>query len=230
MNRLTKGLITLVLIHGTDLYASQDSHFYVSAVTGIFQANFNSNYLDISDTIPQNITQPALQNNYTWGGAIGYSKAFTPTFFLGLEVNANMDGGNAVFQSGASTAAFSDTVHIKSHFDLDLAPGLWLSSSVASYLKLGVSRAYLADTLVSPIGYNPIFMTFSTTQTVDGFAAAIGIKKIINDHFAVFTEYNYHDYGSVKFPDFQNFTANYSHSAHIYSYGVLLGATYSFNC
>lgn len=66
----------------------------------------------------------------------------------------------------------------------------------------------------------------SNIQQGIGFAAGIGVTKSIIDTLSIFTEANYHDYGSVSFLGVSNFSANYSHSAHIYSYDAVVGVSY----
>lgn len=210
------------------LNAAQDNHFYVGANAGIFQANFDNQYTDLVDVIPQNITQPVLQNSYTGGLSLGYINDLSSPYFLGFELNANLDGGRALFQSGAQSSAFTDVLKLKNHVDLDLVPGLSLSSTLKSYLKLGISWAHLSDSLNSPVGYNPVYQNYPDNETITGFAAGIGLRKIVNDRVSVFAEYNYHDYGNVDLASFQNFTASYAHNVHVYTNSVNVGAMYFF--
>jgi opacity protein-like surface antigen len=230
MIKVLTTISTLAFLYSTHLSASQENHFYIAADAGIFTANFNSSYLDLSDIIPQNITQSINQNDYTGGIALGYSRTLSPVYFLGVEVSANVDGGSALFQSGAANSAFSDAIKINNHYDLVVVPGLSLSTTISSYLKLGLSRAHIENILNSPVGYEPRFMEYGSNQTVNGFAAGIGVRRSLGDRVTVFAEYNYHDYGTVNFSNFQNFTANYSHSARIYTYAGVIGAAYNFNC
>lgn len=209
-------------------FASEHGSFYVSANTGTFQADYNNTYLDQTDVIAQNIAGPTTQHGYTIGAAIGYSYFMTPLYFLSGELSGNIDGQNATFQSGASTTAFSDTIQINHHIDLTFRPGLMLTESVYTYIKLGISWAALKDNLTSPTGYSPTFVASNSSKTVTGFASGLGFGKNLTPHTALFVEGNYHDYGTVNFPSFQNFTATYTHSAHIYSYGAVIGLTYSY--
>lgn len=211
------------LVFSGSVVAHQKNSFYVAPYVGIFSANFNNSYLDQTDAIHQNIVQPVTQNSYTLGLALGYRYLLTPAYFLGGEVSENIERHYASFQSGAVTAAFADKTQIKNHIDLVFTPGVFLSSSCSAYLKAGLSYAYLQDSLTSPAGPFAVSTTYNGSQNALGFAAGLGVEKQATQNVTIFTEANYHDYGSVTFSDFQNFTANYQHSSHVYSYNFLIG-------
>lgn len=202
-------------------------NFYIAAYAGIFTADFTNKYLDQTDVIPLNIVQTSMQNGYTGGLALGYTRLISPYYFIGEEFSANINSGNASFQSGASSTVFSDQVTMHSHFDLTLVPGLILSNSISAYLKLGVSYALLEDTLNSPAGFNAEAANYHRNKNVLGFAAGLGVKKSLSKHIFIFTEADFHDYGTLYFSNFQNFMSDYSHSTHVYSYEVVVGAAYT---
>ena len=229
MQKISKKLCLLALMLSSSTFASKDNYIYVSAGLGIFQADFDANYLDQTDTIHQNFAQTALQHGYTGGIAIGYSRLLTPDYFAGAEISANLDGHNASFQSGASSSSFSDQTQIKNHVDLTFVPGMKLSHSIITYLKLGLSYASIQDHLTSPAGFTPDIITTNSNKNALGFAAGLGVARSLTENTALFVEANYHDYGSIDFSNFQNFSATYTHSAHVYSYDVMAGVSYSFN-
>ncbi len=223
-------LICIVILEfiSTSALASSYDKFYVAVDAGIFQADFNNKYIDRTDVIPQNIEQPSIQYGYTSGIALGYSRLMSQNYFIGGQLSANFDGNNASFQSGASNTSFSDQINMSHHFDLTFVPGLVLSNSIATYLKLGISYALLEDEINSPAGFNSTIMThYHSNENAIGFAAGLGIAKSLTDHISLFTEANYHDYGTIDYADFQNFMTTYSHSTHIYSYDVVIGAAYT---
>lgn len=200
--------------------------YYIAVNAGIFQGSYDVSYRDQTDNIPQNIANTTQQHGYTEGIALGYSRLFHQDYLIGAELSANLDSHNANYQSGAASSAFTDNTQINNHYDLSLIPAILLNPSLAAYIKLGISYASIEDYLISPAGYTPSMTRYVSKRTAAGLASAIGIKKFINDHIALFAEANYHDYGTVNFSDFQNFTATYTHSAHMYSYGMVLGAAY----
>lgn len=202
------------------------SSFYVAGNAGVFLGDFNHDYWDQTDVIAQNISESVQQQGYTEGLAVGYSKLFQEQYLLSAELSGNLDSHQATFQAGASTASFSDNTQIQNHIDLTFVPGILLSNSIEAYVKLGLSVARLQDNLTSPTGYTPTIDNFNCTKHAIGFASGLGLAKYITDNFSIFAEGNFHDYGTVNFSDFQNFTANYTHSAHVYSFGAVLGATY----
>ncbi len=203
--------------------------FYAAIDAGIFQANFGSHYLDQSDVIPQNISESVLQNGYTGGIALGYKQWVNPRYYLGGEISAHLNSDSAIYQSGAATAAFSDTLQLNNYYDFTLVSGMISNSSFSPYLKLGLSYAVIHDNLVSPVGYTPLITSYHTNKNALGFVAGLGVTHLLSEKIALFSELNFHDYGTLNFDDFQNFTADYTHSARLRSYGVSIGAAYTFN-
>ena len=234
MSKVSGALIFLSFIcnsalHAENLYSTSQGHLYASLDAGIMQANFNANYLDQTDIIPQNISESILQNGYTGGVALGYSRLFREKYFLGAELSAYFNSHSAMYESGAATAAFSDKIKFKNTMDLTVVPGIITNDSSFPYIKLGLSYASLSDYLTSPVGYNPVITNYNASKNAFGFVAALGIKRALTAKTVLFTEVNYHDLGTLQWPSFQNFSAEYSHSAHLCSYALVLGAMYAFN-
>jgi opacity protein-like surface antigen len=217
----------MALICTTHVFSDQAGHIYLALDAGILQANFNNNYLDQSDLIPQNISESVLQNGYSGGIALGYNHLLNQRYFFDLELAGNINSGSALYQSGAATAAFSDLTKIKNYVDLTIAPGLIINNAIFPYLKLGVSHASLHDNMHSPVGYTPVITEYDSNKNVFGFAAGLGVKYSLSEHITLFNEVNYHDYGTVNVPNFQNFSATYTHSADLHTYGLVVGAMYS---
>ena len=216
----------LFIIPLTTLASVKTNYLYVGGDAGIFTANMNQNYQDQVDVIANNIAQPITQNGYTTGIRVGYVHLMNTIYSLGSEISGNFDSQNASFKSGASTSAFSDITKIQYHIDMTIVPGMYLSDSILSYFKLGMSFASISDQLTSPAGFFANYTTYNSHSNCLGFTAGLGIAKTLTQNFSLFTEANYHDYGALNFDDFQNFSANYTHSAHIYSYDIVMGITY----
>lgn len=87
----------------------------------------------------------------------------------------------------------------------------------------------ICTTLISPTGYTPTFVNYPANKNALGFAAALGMTHDVSNKIALFSEVNVHDYETLNFDNFQNFTANYTHSAHLRAYGLSIGAAYIFN-
>jgi opacity protein-like surface antigen len=211
---------------------NQTGYVYLAADAGIFSADFNNTYLDQTDTIPQNFQSTVTQHGYTGGLAIGYRKPIYTNYFIGGEISGNVDSSNALFQEGASSGNFSDKTRINDHMDFTFVPGLKLSNTVSAFLKLGLSLAWIQDNLTSPVYpaglYTPVMTYYTNSNTEIGFTAGLGLSKSVCKHAALFTEADYHDYGTMNFQNFQNYSATYTHSTHVYSYDVVVGAAYRF--
>ncbi len=227
MNKLK--LFVLPLLMSSTLYAQAPNQLYAAIDGGVFQGNFNNNYYDQTDVIPQNISNLSLQNGYTGGLAIGFVHTLNNSSFLALELSGNLDSNSALFQSGAASTAFSDQIKMRHHVDFTLIPGLITLGSYFPYLKLGVSYASLRDNLVSPVGYNPVMTPYYNNKSIYGFAAALGVKHAIGEHLGLFSEVGYHDYGNINLIGFENFSATYTHSTRLCSYSLVVGASYAIN-
>ena len=116
-------LISSPLTHATN------NQIHASIDGGIIQASFNNNYWDQTDVIAQNISDTVLQNGYTGGLAVGYTRAINAHYFLGLELSGHLDSRSALYQSGAANTAFSDEIKMRHHVDLVLVPGLTTAGS-----------------------------------------------------------------------------------------------------
>lgn len=228
MNQLIKIIASLILIN-SPLYADSINQLYGAIQGGVFQSNFNMNYIDKTDVIPQNISTPIIQNGYTGGLAIGLTHLLTNFFAFGLEFSGYRDGNNALYQSGANSTAFSDRIKMNHHVDFVVIPELITSGAFFPYLKLGASYAWLKDNLVSPVGYNPIMTHYHTNKNPLGFVTALGLRHSLGKHIGLFSEINYHNYETLNLKPFENFSANYTHSTRLYSYGVLIGVNYTVN-
>jgi opacity protein-like surface antigen len=202
------------------------SPYYITGHIATFSGTFNQNYSDQTDVIAQNIITPIAQNGYQLSLGFGYSNVYHVLYVLGWEFLANYNTYQARFASGSNSTVFTDTMALRYQFDLTAVPGLRLSETLASYLKIGVSLGYITDQLTSPVGYNPSYFRYNQQAWRPGLVAGIGLKQAIKTHWLIFTEYNYHDYGTIHFPNFSNFTANYKHSAHLYSQDIVIGLTY----
>lgn len=203
-----------------------DSWYYLSAGASLLRASFNNTYTDQTDVIPQNIAEMSEQHSYTGTVSGGYRHPFSKPWYLGADLSASIDGHYATFKSGASSTAFSDQMQIKNHFDLTAVPGLQISDTVNMWLKLGLSYASLEDSVNSPAGYTPVSETTHTNKGIWGFAAGLGIENWLSGHTALFAALGYHDYGTVTLSQFQNFSATYTHSTHIYMSDVTVGVMY----
>lgn len=227
MNKLL--IAALPLISTTLAHASAVNQLYAAIDGGVLQANFSNHYYDQTDLIPQNISDSSLQNGYTGGLALGFTHTINPSSFLGLELSANLEGNSALYQSGAATTAFSDEIKLHHHVDLTVIPGLTTQGAFSPYLKLGLSYASTRDRLNSPVGYNPVMTPYPTNKSIYGFAAGFGVKHSIGQHLGLFAEVNYHDYGTINLANFQNFSASYTHSTRLCTYGLVVGAAFAIN-
>jgi opacity protein-like surface antigen len=222
-------LSILFLAFSSTALANTNNHqYYIAANAGIIEADFNNKFSDQTDEIPQNIAQTTEQHGYTGGIALGYRRLVNPFYIIGTELSVNIDGSTALFQSGASTTAFTDKLKLRNHIDWVLKLGTLVTETVEAYLKFGLSNASVQDNLTTPVGYLAEMTTFNDQENLIGFTAGLGFRKALNKHISVLTELNYHDYGTATFNDFQNFSATYTHSAHVYTYDAKVGIAYDF--
>ncbi len=147
---------------------------------------------------------------------------------MGGEFSANYQSGNARFASGAATSAFNDKIYLNRSLELAIIPGVFITDTTALYGRVGASYASLTNRLNSPAGFVPVTVNTNSNSNIVAGTLGVGIKKFVTNNIAIFSEYNYHDYGTMDFPDFINFTATYSHAVRIYSQEITFGASYFF--
>jgi opacity protein-like surface antigen len=220
--------LSLVAVTTTSFAANNNPYFYTSVGAGIYAGSFNNFYTDQADADPLNLTQPATQHGYIGQIAFGYSRPWLKRYFFGGALAANVENNKASFQSGASMSNFSDSVKVQYNVDVTFLPGINLSETVSSYLKVGLSYAVIQDNLSSP---SSSFVTqdYSSRRSALGIAIGLGAETSLTNNISIFTEAMYYDYGTVNFQSFLNYTATYAHSAHVYAYDVILGVSYSFD-
>lgn len=217
----------LLLLTGSAYSLSPSNKmFYLMGEGGVFQGTFNIKDIDRSDTIPQSYAGTIQQNGYTGALGIGISKIFLRSYYLGLEFSGGGMNQNATFQSGAPSSSFTDKFAMEGYCDLTFVPGLFLTPSVAAYTKVGTTWGAFSETINTPTGFDATIKNKSSTRSAFGFTASLGVKKWVTPTLAVLAEYNFRDYGTVTFPSFENFTAEYSHRARIFGQSVQVGVTY----
>lgn len=207
---------------------AHNGYIYMGADGGIFNADFDTSYIDQIDTIAQNYQSTVTQHGYTGGLQLGYHRNIRRSYFIGGEISGNFNSSVATNQEGANSSAFTDKTKIGEHMDFTLVPGVKLTKTVSAFMKLGLSVAWIKNNLNSPIGFTPAMTYYANNNTALGFAAGLGVSKQLCKHMSVFTEADYHDYGTVSFQNFQNYTTTYTHAAKVFSYDVLAGAAYRF--
>ena len=232
MKKIIPALLLSAAALSSTAFANDNHYFYLGADGGIFKADFDNLYVDQTDPIPQNFEQTVTQHGYTGGVLLGYRQAIRSQYFIGGEISSNWNSGDALYQEGASNATFSNKTQINHHMDFAVVPGLKISSTVTAFMKLGLSVAWMQDNLTSqayPTGfYIPATTYYSDKKTETGFVAGLGVSKAVCKHMDLFASADYHDYGTVNFSTFQNYSAAYTHSSKVFSYDVLAGAAHRF--
>lgn len=220
-----KKIILIAGLLGSSI-ALANSNYYIAADAGIFEGNFNQQYADQTDTIPQNFEQNSFQNGYTAGIALGYTKPMSNRYALGAEISGQGDTNSATFAAG--NASLTDKTKFDAHSDITFVPRMHLSQTVDVFMKLGMSVAWTTDTLTSPTGFASTMTSYKQDKTLLGGVAGLGISKALCKQLNMFAEGDYRDYGNNSFQGFSNFTASYTHQIHIYSYDMLGGVAYTF--
>lgn len=224
LRKIVVGCLATGMI-GTSIASVQP--WYLSADAGIFQGLYQVKYNDLTDLIPQNINQSIQQLGYTAGLGVGYQKQLCENYLIGLEFSAHYDSNSAYFGVGGASTGFSEKLYIQNNEDLSLIPGLLLNNDLLVYGRVGLSYANVRSELTSPSGFNAQLTNWNQHQNVWGGVLGLGLRKFFNPHFSIYSEFNYHDYGTVSFSNFQNFTATYNHNAHLHSQTLNLGISYA---
>ncbi len=208
-------------------------HHLLSNCTSLPTAESSKeNLIPVITTSPMS-SRKMLRNKYNNMATLvalvlAISKLICNQFLAGAEFDAQFNSHQANFASGSATTAFSDNLQIRQNFDLTFVPGVLVTDATALYAKLGVTYGQIKSQLSSPTGFTPTYISLNNSQYNWGGTLTLGVKHYFSEYGAVFAEYGYHDFGTVDFANFPNFTATYSHSERVYSQAVLAGISYYF--
>ncbi|MDP1604578.1 MAG: outer membrane beta-barrel protein [Legionella sp.] len=145
---------------------------------------------------------------------ISYTYAFSPRFFLGLELSADSEGTQVTktfriqeLMSGFDLGARTQ-VKLNNSFTLALQPGVLIDPNTLLY---GLAGAQRGDFDISTIvtydqSFGPDVSPFATiplttrSEHKTGLTLGAGVRRALSEHFTLGAEYRFADYGKVASP------------------------------
>jgi outer membrane immunogenic protein len=189
-------LILIILITLSVSVFAEDKINWTGPYLGI-----NAGYANIkTEGQNQNFSQYTFNNSQNFGllgGFIGYQKALTNNWLIGIESDFQAANGNKTvrcLEYGSPITAYdcTDNSKIESTFSLRPKLGYILNNNrTLIYTTGGYALANIKTTYALPPGSSD-----SSSQWYSGWTLGAGIEHFLNEKISIKTEYRYADYGS----------------------------------
>lgn len=139
-------------------------------------------------------------NGWVGGLFLGYGQMFNDWFYLGGEVFGNISGAEQTQTFVVDTA---DGDNISNTFDIDgswgvgLLPGVKMTDSTLTYIRLGWNWASIkASATVADTDGTTV--TGSTTNTSNGFVFGFGMETLVMDNWSLRGEFDHTWYSNFN--------------------------------
>lgn len=140
------------------------------------------------------VTNPVLAANGWVGGLmLGYGAMMSDWFYLGGEIFANVSNADQNFSTAVTGSTYTNKFEVNSSYGLGLLPGIKMTDSTLTYVRLGWNWANLKtnETLTSTAAS-------SKSNTSNGFVFGVGMETLIVDNWSLRGEYDHTWYGSYN--------------------------------
>ena len=153
----------------------------------------------------QTLSQYTFNNSQNFGllgGFIGYQKALTNNWLIGIESDFEAAKGNKTVHSleYGSPVTYDSNVNSKIESTFSLRPKLgyiFNNNQTLIYTTGGYALANIKTTYALPPPFNVQSMpSDSSSQWYSGWTLGAGIEHFLNEKISIKTEYRYADYGS----------------------------------
>ena len=142
------------------------------------------------------VANPVIAANGWVGGLfLGYGQMFNDWFYLGGEIFANASNASQNYSAstgaGAATVTYTNKFTANSSYGLGLLPGIKMTDSTLTYIRLGWNWANLKtqETLTGSA-------SGSKSNTSNGFVFGVGMETLIVDNWSLRGEFDHTWYGS----------------------------------
>lgn len=217
--------VSLLSTFSSMTYSFKSQGFYLGGDLGItnLTTNYNNKY-HLAGTDSAFPTLPVSYTNkyntsvsaplFTPGILLDYQKLYSNVYALGAELavryntghTTNTDQSQDAFSYspiGLQENDFSTQANLRYSVDLAVKPGLLLTDSILSYMKLGATLTGLNTTLSTT--HNNAFISETYTSTggnsnhnIWGLLVGAGLEKSISNTWSIFAEYNFNLYERVN--------------------------------
>lgn len=191
--------------------------FYVGAQAGYQTANLGEN---ISITSGTDSLNPSVAVNGWLGGLfLGYGMTWNNFYYLGGEVFGNYANSSQGWDAASLSAggSYGSNAEMNSSYGLALLPGLRLTDSTLTYIRLGYTWAHFKYNESS----STLGLSASNSSTEGGFTYGIGMETLITGNWSLRGEYTYTNYNSFGTSMNATSSSSINPSASQYSLGVI---------
>lgn len=162
--------------------------WYVGGQVGYDSYRFRSSYNDTA------IATSSVYNATGWVGGLmlGYGMMMNDWFYLGGEVFGNWSGASETntVVAGADSASLKNESN--ANYGLGLLPGIKMTDSTLTYVRLGWNWANL-KTVASNVTTSA-----SKSNTSNGFVFGVGMETLIVDNWSLRGEFDHTWYNSYN--------------------------------
>ncbi|HTM64067.1 MAG TPA: outer membrane beta-barrel protein [Gammaproteobacteria bacterium] len=140
------------------------------------------------------VTNPTIAANGWVGGLmLGYGMMMNEWFYLGGEVFADISNADQNFSATAGGSTYTNKFEVDSSYGLGLLPGIKMTDSTLTYVRLGWNWANLKtnETLTGAA-------SSSKSNTSNGFVFGVGMETLIVDNWSLRGEWDHTWYSSYN--------------------------------
>jgi outer membrane immunogenic protein len=138
-------------------------------------------------------------NGWVGGLNLGYGMMMTDMFYLGGELFANWSNANnslsMVDNDGDNLTAGFDA---NSSYGLALLPGVKMTDSTLTYVRLGWNWANLKSSVSGVDGATGTTFNGSKSNTSNGFVLGVGMETLLVDNWSLRGEFNHTWYSNYS--------------------------------
>lgn len=188
--------------------------FYVGAQAGYQTANMGENISITSGTVNAN---PSVAVNGWLGGLfLGYGTTWNNLYYLGGEIFGNYADSSQGWDATLNTTNYGSNAEMNSSYGLALLPGLKLTDTTLTYIRLGYTWAnFKYSETASGIG------SASNSNTEGGFTYGVGMETLITGNWSLRGEYTYTNYNNFSTSMNATSSSSINPSASQYTLGVI---------
>lgn len=136
----------------------------------------------------------AVFNATGWVGGLmlGYGQMMNDWFYLGGEIFGNWSGASETNTVVTADGSASFKNEANSNYGLGLLPGIKMTDSTLTYVRLGWNWANLKSVLTAPAGSS------SNSNTSNGFVFGVGMETLIVDNWSLRGEFDHTWYNNYN--------------------------------
>jgi outer membrane immunogenic protein len=135
-------------------------------------------------------------NGWVGGLNLGYGMMMTDMFYLGGEVFANWSNASNNLTATAGTTTGNLQFDVGSSYGIGLLPGIKMTDSTLTYVRLGWNWANLKTTASQTVA--GVTTSGSNSNTSNGFVFGVGMETLLVDNWSLRGEFDHTWYSNYN--------------------------------